>query len=93
MRELEARDVDIPAAARLVRADQRVGAIAQLLLEIGDRETRVTGDRPLPELPGDQAVEQRRAGAAEIASEGQARERERERDRCCAPSNLKQIML
>ena len=67
MRDLKARDVDVPVAARLVRPDQHVGAIAQLHFEIGERIARIAGDRPLPELLRDQAFEQRRLGPAEIA--------------------------
>ena len=40
MRELETRDVDVPLAARLVRADQRVGTVAQFDLEIGRHAIR-----------------------------------------------------
>ena len=80
MRDLKARDVDVPFAARLVRPDQRVGAVAQFLLEIGERIPGIAGDRPLPELFWNQAFEQRRLGAAEIAGLREARRRDRECD-------------
>ena len=80
MRDPEARNVDVPVAARLVRPDQRVGAVAQFFLEIGERIPGIAGDRSLPELFREQPLEQRRLGAAEITGLREARRRDRECD-------------
>ena len=67
MRDAKPRDVDVPVAARFVRPDQHVRAVAQFLFEIGQRIAGIAGDRALPELLRDQALEQRGLRPSEIA--------------------------
>jgi hypothetical protein len=86
MRDPKSRDVDVPVAARLVRPDQHIGAIAQFLFEVGQRITRIAGDRARPELLRKQAFEQRRLGPSEIAGLYGRRRRNRESDAECQPT-------